>query len=141
MSLKVGHAIPFEKLKSTYYGKSLTHDTDTLNKTKITGIGQVDNVQEDVNNLVGNQVGKGGLLQPVGDMASKEGINRAERGGKDDAGTYGGPAANFTDPVVRNAKGAGEGLAGGAQSVGSSITEGAKSASGYLSGVLGGGKK
>lgn len=38
--------------------------------------------------MVGQQVGKGGLLQPVGDMASKEGINRAERGGKDEKGSF-----------------------------------------------------
>jgi hypothetical protein len=113
---------------------------DTLNKTKITGIEQVDQLQGDVNNLVGNQVGKGGLLKPVGDMVSKEGINRAERGGKDDAGAYGGPAAGFSDPVIKNAKGAGEGLAGGAQSTGDTITEGAKSAGGYLGGMFGGKK-
>lgn len=41
-----------------------------------------------MNSTVGQQVGKGGVLQPVGDMASKEGVNRAERGGKDDSGSY-----------------------------------------------------
>ncbi|KAL8939361.1 MAG: hypothetical protein Q9216_003400, partial [Gyalolechia sp. 2 TL-2023] len=61
---------------------------DTLDKTKITGISQVDKLQDGVNNLVGDQVGKDGLLAPVGNMASKEGINRAERGGKDEQGTY-----------------------------------------------------
>jgi hypothetical protein len=115
--------------------------SDTLNKTKVTGISQVDQLQGDVNNLVGNQVGKGGLLRPVGDIVSKEGVNRAERGGKDDAGTYGGPAAGLTDPLVKNAKGAGEGVAGGAQSVGNTMTEGTKSAGGYLGGIFGGGKK
>ena len=74
-------------------------------------------------------------------MASKEGINRAERGGKDDKGTYGGPAASVTDPIANNAKAAGEGVTGGAKSAGSTITEGAKSAGGYLGGFLGGGKK
>jgi hypothetical protein len=116
-------------------------DADTLNKTKITGIPQVDQLQGDVNNLVGNQVGKGGLLNPVGDVASKEGINRAERGGKDDAGTYGGPASSVTDPMIKNTKGAGEGIAGGAQTAGSTVTEGAKSAGGYIGGMFGGGKK
>jgi hypothetical protein len=94
-----------------------------------------------VNNLVSGQVGKGGLLQPVGDMVSKEGINRTERGGKDDKGTYGGPAASVTDPIANNAKAAGEGVTGGAKSAGSTITEGANSAGGYLGGFLGGGKK
>ncbi len=114
---------------------------DTLNKTKITGIDQVDQLQGDVNDLVGNQVGKDGLLNPIGNMASKEGINRAERGGKDDKGSYGGPAAGLTDPMIKNTKGAGEGIAGGAQSAGSNVTEGAKSAGGYLGSMLGGGKK
>lgn len=74
-------------------------------------------------------------------MASKEGINRAERGGKDDKGTYGGPAASYSDPVIKNAQSAGQGMAGGAQKVGGSIADGAKGAGGYLGGMLGGGKK
>ncbi|KAJ9637149.1 hypothetical protein H2201_008303 [Coniosporium apollinis] len=102
---------------------------DTLDKSKVTGIKQVDTLQDGVNNLVGSQVGKGGLAQPIGDMASKEGINRAERGGKDDKGSYGGPLGGVTDPLVDNAK------AGG-----SKVTEGAKGAGGYL-GSLWGGKK
>ncbi|KAK5692827.1 hypothetical protein LTR17_025237 [Elasticomyces elasticus] len=106
---------------------------DTLDKTKVTGVDQVDNLQGDVNNLVGNQFGKGGLLQPVGDAVSKEGMNRAERGGKDDSGSYGG--------VAEKAQSAGQGVAGGAQSVGSSVTEGAKSAGGALGGLFGGSKK
>ena len=101
----------------------------------------MDKIQDDVNSLVSGQVGKGGLLQPLGDMASKEGVNRMERGGKDDKGTYGGPAASYTDPVAKNAQAAGEGMVGGAQSAGSTVTEGAKGAGGYLGGMLGGGKK
>lgn len=61
---------------------------DALDKSKVTGVEQVDTLQDSVNNAVGQQVGKGGVLQPVGDMASKEGINRAERGGKDDEGSF-----------------------------------------------------
>ncbi|ORY72071.1 uncharacterized protein BCR38DRAFT_331050 [Pseudomassariella vexata] len=61
---------------------------DTLDKSKVTGVKQVDTLQDGVHNLVSGQVGQGGLLQPVGDIASKEGINRAERGGKDDKGGY-----------------------------------------------------
>jgi hypothetical protein len=38
-----------------------------------------------VNNLVSGQFGKGGALQGVGDTFSKEGINRSERGGKDES--------------------------------------------------------
>ncbi|KAI0143128.1 hypothetical protein GGR57DRAFT_495323 [Xylariaceae sp. FL1272] len=61
---------------------------EQLNKTKVTGVKQVDNLQDGVNNLVTGQVGQGGILQPVGDMVSKEGINRTERQGKDDQGGY-----------------------------------------------------
>ena len=89
--------------------------------------------------MVGDQVGKDGILAPVGNMASKEGINRAERGGKDDKGSYGGPMASYTDPVAEKGQGAGQGLAGGAQSAGSSVTEGAKGAGGYIGSMFGGG--
>ncbi|OJJ50770.1 hypothetical protein ASPZODRAFT_86367 [Penicilliopsis zonata CBS 506.65] len=85
---------------------------DTLNKSKVTGVKQVDQLQDDVHNLIGNQVGENGLLAPVGKMVSKEGINRAERGGKDDQGSYGGPAAGYTDPMIKNAKGAVESVGG-----------------------------
>jgi hypothetical protein len=61
---------------------------ENLDKTKVTGVKQVDTLQDGVNNLVAGQVGQGGLLQPVGDMVSKEGLNRAERQGKDDKGGY-----------------------------------------------------
>ncbi|TVY16121.1 hypothetical protein LARI1_G007037 [Lachnellula arida] len=125
---------------------------DTLNQTKVTGIPQVDQIQDDVNNLIGNQVGKNGLFAPIGNLTSKEGINRAERGGKDESGSYGGPASSMTDPMVKNAQGAGEGIAngaqsagqgvaGGAQTAGSTLTDGAKGAGGYVGGLLGGGKK
>ncbi|KAL8690969.1 MAG: hypothetical protein Q9218_003707 [Villophora microphyllina] len=103
---------------------------DTLDKTKVTGISQVDKLQDGVNNLVGDQVGKDGLLAPVGNMASKEGVNRAERGGKDEQGSYLGPA-----------QGAGESLAGGAQSAGGAVTDGAKGAGSYVGGLFGGKKE
>jgi hypothetical protein len=125
--------------------------SDTLDKTKVTGIDQVDTLQDGVNNTVGQQVGTGGLLQPIGDMASKEGVNRAERGGKDDKGTFGGPMASATDPVAEKATAGGEGLAEGAKSTGegitgglsgagSSVTEGAKSAAGAISNPFGSAK-
>lgn len=107
----------------------------------MTGISQVDRLQDDVNNLVGNQVGKDGLFRPVGDMASKEGINRTERAGKDESGTYGGAAAGISDPVINNAQKAGKSVAGGAQTAGSTATEGLKSAGGYVGGMFGGGEK
>lgn len=110
-----------------------------MNKSKVTGVEQVDNLQDGVNNLVAGQVGQGGLLQPAGDMISKEGVNRAERKGKDADGSYGGqyvPSA-VSDPVVSGAQKGGE----AAQGVGSYITGGAKSAGGYVGGMFGGGNK
>lgn len=44
-----------------------------MDKSKVTGIEQVDTVQDSVNHTVSSQVGQGGLLQPVGDAVSKEG--------------------------------------------------------------------
>jgi hypothetical protein len=75
---------------------------------------------------------------------SKEGVNRAERGGKDDGGQYGPEAtSSITDPVVNTAQSGGEGLASGAQKGGSSIMSGAKGATGYVGGLTKGwgGKK
>lgn len=85
----------------------------------MTGIEQVDTVQDSVNHAVGQQVGKGGILQPVGDMASSEGINRAERGGKDDQGSYLGSAGGYVS------------------SAGGSVVSGAKSAGSYVGGMFG----
>ncbi|KAF2668788.1 hypothetical protein BT63DRAFT_426053 [Microthyrium microscopicum] len=102
-----------------------------LDKSKITGIEQVDNLQDGVNNLVAGQVGKGGLAQPAGDYLSKEGINRAERGGKDDKGAWApGPANTVAQPVAE-----------GVQGAGSSVAAGAKGASGYVTGLWGGKKE
>ncbi|KAF2009175.1 hypothetical protein BU24DRAFT_83576 [Aaosphaeria arxii CBS 175.79] len=103
-----------------------------LDKTKITGVSQVDNLQDGVNNLVGGQVGQGGLAQPLGDAVSKEGVNRAERGGKDEQGRNlesQGPLGGYGSGAVEGIKGAGGSLAGGA-----------KSAGGYVGGLFGGGK-
>lgn len=66
------------------------------------------------------------MLQPVGDAVSKDGINRAERGGKDEEGSFPGPGGSLAAPVAS----AGEGVIGGA-----------KTAGGYLGGMFGGGKK
>ena len=112
-----------------------------MNKSKVTGVKQVDQIQDDVHNLVANQVGPNGLLAPIGNLAGKEGINRAERGGKDDKGSYGGPVAGYSDPIIKNAQSAGQGMATGAQKTGGTIVDGAKGAGGYLGGMLSGGKK
>jgi len=119
--------------KASYVAK------DTLDKGKVTGISQVDQLQGDVNNLVGNQFGKEGFLRPVGDLASKEGINRAERQGKDESGSYGGPVSGVSDPMIKGTQSAGQSVAGGAQAAGSTATEGVKSAGGYVGGMFGGG--
>ncbi|KAH8707574.1 hypothetical protein GQ44DRAFT_554448, partial [Phaeosphaeriaceae sp. PMI808] len=103
----------------------------SLDKTKVTGIDQIDTLQDGVHGFVGGQLGKGGLAQPVGDAFSKEGINRAERGGKDDKGR----------PLERQGLlgGYGASAAEGVKSGAGSVAGGAKSAGGYLGGVLGGG--
>lgn len=60
--------------------------TGELEKTKVTGVEPVNKLQDGVNSLVGGQLGKGGLGEGVGDVVSKEGINRSERGGKNEEG-------------------------------------------------------
>ncbi|KAI0835129.1 hypothetical protein F5Y06DRAFT_299800 [Hypoxylon sp. FL0890] len=61
---------------------------EQLDKAKVTNVEQVDTLQDNVHSLAAGQVGQGGLLQPVGDLVSKEGINRSERQGKDEQGGY-----------------------------------------------------
>lgn len=53
---------------------------DKLKATKITGDKNVDAIQDRVAEGVGGQFAKGGLLGGVGEISSKEGVNRAERG-------------------------------------------------------------
>ncbi|KAF2476961.1 uncharacterized protein BDR25DRAFT_276573 [Lindgomyces ingoldianus] len=104
-----------------------------LDKTKITGIEQVDSLQDGVNNLVSGQVGKGGLAQPIGDLASKEGINRAERGGKDEQGRpieSQGPLGGYGQSAADGVKSTGGGVAQG-------VTGGVKSAGGFVGGLWG----
>ena len=100
---------------------------ENLDKTKVTGVEQVDTLQDGVHNLAAGQVGQGGLLQPVGDLASKEGVNRAERQGRDENGGYvnkdvpGSGAMNSTaNAVVGGGQGAAQGLHGAATE---SVTE------------------
>jgi len=63
-------------------------EIDSLSKTKFSGVNEVDQVQDDASNLVGNQLGDRGVLSPIGQAVSKEGVNRAERGGKGEDGKY-----------------------------------------------------
>ena len=53
--------------------------TDKLN-TDLTGDKNVQAIQGGIAEGVGGQLSSGGLLGGVGDMTSKEGVNRAERG-------------------------------------------------------------
>ncbi|KAJ0336640.1 hypothetical protein COL922a_007716 [Colletotrichum nupharicola] len=110
---------------------------DTLGKTKVTGVEQVDTLQDGVHNLAAGQVGQGGPLQPIGDLTSKEGINRAERQGKDDEGGYVRTAVPGSS-AVNTAAG---GIADGSKAVASTATEGVKGAGSYVGGLFGGGKK
>lgn len=76
------------------------------------------------------QVGQGGIAQPVGDAFSKEGINRAERGGKDENGN----PIESQGPLGGYGASAAEGVKGGVGKVGSGV----KGAGGYLGGLWGG---
>lgn len=86
-----------------------------------------------MNNLIGGQLGKGGLAQPIGDAFSKEGINRAERGGKDEQGRpiegqapLGGYGQGAVDGVKGAGSSVGQGVAGGAKTAGSWLGMGGK---------------
>lgn len=84
-----------------------------------------------MHDLVAGQVGQDGLLQPVGDAFSREGINRAERGGRDEQGGYApGPAGAVLSPVAE-----------GGQKLGGAVVDGGKSVGGAVGGLFGGGKK
>lgn len=65
---------------------------------------------------------------------SKEGINRAERGGKDDQGN----PIEGQGPLGGYGKSAADGVKNGAGSVAGGVTSGAKGAGGYLGGMWGG---
>ncbi|KAJ0307353.1 hypothetical protein COL5a_000206 [Colletotrichum fioriniae] len=108
---------------------------DTLDKSKVTGVEQVDTLQDGVHNLAAGQVGQGGLLQPVGDMVSKEGVNRAERQGKDDEGGYVPTAVPGSGALNQ----AGSGVAEGSKTVAGKTTDGVKGAGGFVGGLFGGG--
>ncbi|MCJ1311253.1 hypothetical protein MMC25_004924 [Agyrium rufum] len=112
----------------SYFGENKASYTakDQLSKTKITGDKNVNAIQDGVNNGVGGQFGKGGLLQPVGDGLSKEGMNRAER---QEVGE------TPLDPVTKNAQAGGEALVNQGKGWGSTLT------GGYLGGGSKEGKK
>ncbi|KAH6847123.1 hypothetical protein B0I37DRAFT_414887 [Chaetomium sp. MPI-CAGE-AT-0009] len=59
---------------------------ETLAQTNLPSNPQADALQDGVHDLVAGQVGQDGLARPVGDLVSCEGLNRAERRGKDERG-------------------------------------------------------
>ncbi|KAK4136310.1 hypothetical protein BT67DRAFT_362216, partial [Trichocladium antarcticum] len=59
-----------------------------LDKTKVTNIAALNSLQDSANGLVAGQLGQDGLGRPVGDLVSREGVNRVERGGRDAEGRY-----------------------------------------------------
>ncbi|KAK0669194.1 hypothetical protein QBC41DRAFT_111846 [Cercophora samala] len=103
---------------------------ENLDRTKVTGISQVDTLQDNLHATASSQLGQDGLGRPVGDLLSKEGINRLERKGRDEQGGYV-PGAN-NNPV----SGAGNTLVGGVveggKTVGNGVLDGGKAAGGWL---------
>ncbi|KAF4982094.1 hypothetical protein FZEAL_2200 [Fusarium zealandicum] len=110
---------------------------ENLDKTKVTGIEQVDTLQDNVNHVASSQVGQGGLLQPIGDMASREGVNRAERQGKDDRGGY----ANENIPGASAMNSTASAVADGSKDAASKATAGLQGVGNSVGGLLGGGNK
>jgi hypothetical protein len=74
---------------SSSYCTTLTISPGELDKTKITGDKNVDAVQDGVNQGVTGQFAKGGVLEGVGNLTSKEVLTRSERGGKNESGKHG----------------------------------------------------
>ena len=77
---------------------------DALDKIKVTGISQIDNLQNGVNNLIEGQIGKEELLASFENAVSEKGVNCMKRGEKDEQGTYGDAAALVTDPMAKRRK-------------------------------------
>ncbi|OCK95994.1 uncharacterized protein K441DRAFT_508876, partial [Cenococcum geophilum 1.58] len=111
--------------KTSYVAK------EQLSRIKVIGIEQVNTLQDGVNNLAAGQLGRGCLSESIGNLASEEGVNHAERGGKEEYTRpieKQGPLGVYTVPLAGNV-----GRGGG------SLVEGAKGAGGSLGDWLGGG--
>lgn len=59
-----------------------------MDKTKITGDKNIDAIQDGINQGVSGQFAKGGVLEGVGNLGSKEVFTRSERGGKNESGQH-----------------------------------------------------
>jgi hypothetical protein len=74
---------------TTFLYRTNTLPIGEMDKTKITGDKNVDAIQDGVNEGVTGQLGKGGVLEGVGNLTSKEVFTRSERGGKNESGKHG----------------------------------------------------
>ncbi|KAL8859800.1 MAG: hypothetical protein Q9178_003632 [Gyalolechia marmorata] len=65
-----------------WFGENKTSYTtkEQLDKTKLTNDSSLNSIQDGLNTGVSGQLKSDGLLGGVGDLVSKEGVNRAERG-------------------------------------------------------------
>ncbi|MCJ1413526.1 hypothetical protein MMC19_007632 [Ptychographa xylographoides] len=89
-----------------WFGENKTSYTakENLKSANITGDKNIGAITDGVAEGVGGQFSSGGLLGGVGDMSSKEGVNRAERG---DTGPF------DKAKMEKQQKGWGETLSGG----------------------------
>lgn len=99
----------------SYFGENKTSYTAknqlSSKNASLTGDKNLNAVQDGVAEGVGGQFAKGGLLSPVGEGISQQGVNRVERGeGQKEAQTWTGSAKGFVGSVP----GVG-GLVGGGQ--------------------------
>ncbi len=70
--------LPPQKISSKL--TPLPPPTEQLDKTKLTNDSSLNSIQDGLNTGVSGQLKSDGLLGGVGDLVSKEGVNRAERG-------------------------------------------------------------
>ncbi|KAL9056007.1 MAG: hypothetical protein Q9162_003186 [Coniocarpon cinnabarinum] len=106
----------------TNHNKTSYATEDTLNKTQVFDdkglLSPLGKAQKGVNQGVAEQFGQGGALEGVGNMTSKEGINRAERGGKDESGSYIPSMSGTASGAADYGKGAASGLGNAASGLG-----------------------
>ena len=88
---------------------------EELSKTKVTGIEPVNKLQDGI-----NDTGEG-----IGNMASKEGVNRAETGGKEEQEQVSGMAAG-AQSTANAASGAGGAVSSGLSGVTGALAGGGK---------------
>jgi hypothetical protein len=108
--------------------------TDTLNKTTLpegTAPKGATTLQSDTHNLVANQLGQDGLGRPVGDLVSREGVNRVERKGKDERGGY---VPDVPGVETAGGVGVGQAVAGAGNAVVGGVVAGSEQAKGAVKG-------